>query len=57
MDDDSNRLLPDRRATRRDLLLRRLAQMLAELRQGGTTGPAAFEMLVRRSATPAPPAD
>ena len=57
MDDDSNRLLPDRRATRRDLLLRRLAQMLAELRQGGTNGPAAFETLVRRSATPAPPAD
>jgi hypothetical protein len=56
MDDDSKRSLPDRRATRRALLLGRLAQMLAELREGGTTGPAAFEALVRRAAIRTPPA-
>jgi hypothetical protein len=56
MDDDLRPSPPDRRATRRDLLLRRLVQMLGELRQGGTTGPAAFEELARRSPTRTPPA-
>jgi hypothetical protein len=56
MDDDLNRLLHDRRATRRELLLRRLAQMLAELRQTGTPGPAAFEALLRRNPVRTPPA-
>jgi hypothetical protein len=56
MDDDCHSSPPEGHATRRDLLLRRLAQMLDELRQEGMTGPAAFEALARRSPTRTPPA-
>lgn len=52
MDRDSNPFPSDARATRRELLLRRLAQMMDEMRREGITGPEAFEDLLRA----APPA-
>jgi hypothetical protein len=55
MDRDSNPLPSDARATRRALLLRRLAQMLDEMRQEGITGPAAFEELAGRNPMPSAP--
>jgi hypothetical protein len=55
MDRDSNPLPPDARATRRALLLRRLAQMLDEMRLGGIDGPAAFDELVGRNPMPSEP--
>mgnify|MGYP001075040146 CR=1 FL=1 len=56
MDDVSNPSGPDARATRQDLLLRRLAQMLGDLRRLGIAGPAAFEELLDRTGTPVRPA-
>jgi hypothetical protein len=56
MDRDSNPLPSDARATLRELLLRRLAQTLRDMRRDGIAGPAAFEDLVRRNPTPAAPA-
>jgi hypothetical protein len=55
MDRDSNPLPPDARATRRELLLRRLAGMLRDLRLGGIEGPAAFEDLLGRNPIPSAP--
>lgn len=52
MDRDPNPSSSDARATLRDLLLRRLAQTLREMRTEGIAGPAAFEELVRRNPTP-----
>ena len=56
MDRDSNPLPSDPRATLRELLLRRLAQMLHDMRRDGIAGPTALEDLVRRNPTPAAPA-
>lgn len=55
MDRDSLPLPPDARATRRELLLRRLANVLQELRLAGITGPQAFEDLVDRNPIPSAP--
>ena len=55
MDRDSHPLPPDARATRRALLLRRLAQMLDEMRLGGIAGPAALDELVGRNPMPSEP--
>lgn len=50
MDDVSNPWRSDTgRETRQDLLLRRLAQTLAEMRRIGVVGPAAFEDLLDRN--------
>jgi hypothetical protein len=57
MDDISNRWRSDAgRETRRDMLLRRLAQTLDELRLIGVAGPAALEDLLDRNRPPRPPA-
>jgi hypothetical protein len=56
MDDFANPLPSDGRATRRQLLLRRLSQMLDEMRLGGVSGPAPLEDLVERNRTATPPA-
>jgi hypothetical protein len=55
MDRDSKPLPPDARATRRELLLRRLAVMLLDMRRAGMPGPAAFEDLVDRNPIPSEP--
>ena len=44
------------RETRRELLLRRLAQTLSELRRSGVVGPAALEDLLERNRPARPPA-
>lgn len=44
----SNVSRSDGRETRQELLLRRLAEMLAEMRRDGVTGPRAFEDLLAR---------
>lgn len=55
MDHDSRPLPSDARATRRELLLRRLAQAIEEMRLLGIAGPEAFEDLLRRNPTPIAP--
>jgi hypothetical protein len=52
MDRDSHPSPPDARATRHELLLRRLAQVMEEMRFLDITGPAAFEDLLRRNPRP-----
>jgi hypothetical protein len=51
MDDVSNPSRPEtgRGETRRELLLRRLAQCLAEMQLTGVTGPVALEDLIARN--------
>jgi hypothetical protein len=57
MDDVSNPWRSDAaRATRQELLIRRLAQTLAELRRVGVAGPAAFEDLLDRNRAARPSA-
>lgn len=55
MDHGSQPLPSDARATRHELLLRRLAQMLDEMALAGMSGPEAFEDLVRRNPMPFAP--
>jgi N-acyl-L-homoserine lactone synthetase len=55
MDRDSHPSPFDTRATRHALLLRRLAQVMEEMRFLDITGPAAFEDLLRRNPTPIVP--
>jgi hypothetical protein len=55
MDRDRKPSPSDGRATRRELLLRRLVQMLDELALAGVAGPEALEDLVRRNPTPISP--
>ena len=55
MDRDLNPSPSDARATLRELLLRRLARMLDEMRLLDIAAPAAFEDLVRRNPAPIAP--
>ncbi len=56
MDDDSNPWPGDGRATRRELLLLRLARTLEDMRREGLACPVALEELCRRSAVRTRPA-
>jgi hypothetical protein len=56
MDEPANPWRSDGRATRRELLLRRLAHMLDEMQREGIVGPAALADLVERNRTASPPA-
>ena len=55
MADFANSWPSDPRATRRDLLLARLEQMLDALRRDGVAPPVALEELLARNRTPLPP--
>jgi hypothetical protein len=55
MDRDSLPLPRDARATRRELLLRRLSQVIEEMRLLDIAGPAAFDDLLRRNSRPITP--